>query len=66
MSVTTLEAPLVRSDTKLKIIDADTHYTEPHDLWVKRAPPAIRESTRRGNAEPCRARRSPKKADESE
>jgi uncharacterized protein len=22
----------------LKIIDADTHFTEPHDLWVKRAP----------------------------
>ncbi|MET0366262.1 MAG: amidohydrolase family protein [Sphingobium sp.] len=22
----------------IKVIDADTHYTEPHDLWVKRAP----------------------------
>lgn len=28
---------------KLKIIDADTHLTEPHDLWTKRAPPALRE-----------------------
>jgi hypothetical protein len=26
----------------LKIIDADTHLTEPHDLWVKRAPAALR------------------------
>jgi predicted TIM-barrel fold metal-dependent hydrolase len=43
MSVTTLEAPIARSDTGLKIIDADTHYTEPHDLWVKRAPAAIRD-----------------------
>src|SRR5438094_1018154 len=43
MSVTTLEAPILRSDTGLKIIDADTHYTEPHDLWVKRAPAAIRD-----------------------
>ncbi len=23
----------------LKIIDADTHLTEPHDLWIRRAPP---------------------------
>ena len=29
-----------RSETKstIKVIDADTHYTEPHDMWVKRAP----------------------------
>jgi predicted TIM-barrel fold metal-dependent hydrolase len=25
----------------LKIIDADTHWTEPHDLWTKRAPKAL-------------------------
>ena len=25
-----------------KIIDADTHYTEPHDLWTSRAPKATR------------------------
>ena len=29
--------------TTLKIIDADTHLTEPHDLWTKRAPAALRE-----------------------
>jgi len=29
--------------TALKIIDADTHLTEPHDLWIKRAPAALRE-----------------------
>jgi uncharacterized protein len=27
----------------LKIIDADTHLTEPHDLWVRRAPAAWRD-----------------------
>lgn len=27
----------------LKIIDADTHLTEPHDLWIKRAPAALRD-----------------------
>jgi len=32
-----------QSRTALKIIDADTHLTEPHDLWTKRAPPALRE-----------------------
>jgi len=30
-------------NTPLKIIDADTHLTEPHDLWTKRAPAALRE-----------------------
>jgi uncharacterized protein len=25
-------------DTDIKIIDADTHYTEPYDLWTSRAP----------------------------
>ena len=28
---------------KIKIIDADTHLTEPHDLWTKRAPASIRD-----------------------
>jgi predicted TIM-barrel fold metal-dependent hydrolase len=33
-----------RAATKsLKIIDADTHLTEPHDLWVRRAPAAWRD-----------------------
>ncbi len=27
----------------LKIIDADTHLTEPHDLWTRRAPAALRD-----------------------
>lgn len=27
--------------TALKIIDADTHLTEPHDLWTKRAPASL-------------------------
>lgn len=28
---------------KLKVVDADTHLTEPHDLWIKRAPASIRD-----------------------
>jgi predicted TIM-barrel fold metal-dependent hydrolase len=31
------------SPQRLKIIDADTHFTEPHDLWVKRAPASLRD-----------------------
>src|SRR5579883_3505187 len=27
----------------LKIIDADTHYSEPPDLWISRAPAAMRD-----------------------
>ncbi len=27
----------------IKIIDADTHLTEPHDMWIKRAPASIRD-----------------------
>ena len=30
-------------DTNLHVIDADTHITEPHDLWTSRAPAAYRE-----------------------
>ncbi|MDB6160053.1 MAG: amidohydrolase, partial [Gammaproteobacteria bacterium] len=36
---TTIEQPKVT----LKVIDADTHLTEPHDLWIKRAPAALRQ-----------------------
>jgi predicted TIM-barrel fold metal-dependent hydrolase len=36
---TTIEQP----KATLKVIDADTHLTEPHDLWIKRAPAALRE-----------------------
>jgi predicted TIM-barrel fold metal-dependent hydrolase len=32
-----------RPNATLKVIDADTHLTEPHDLWTKRAPAALRE-----------------------
>lgn len=28
---------------RIKIIDADTHLTEPHDMWTKRAPASIRD-----------------------
>ncbi|MFM5929721.1 MAG: amidohydrolase family protein [Novosphingobium sp.] len=31
------------ANAALKIIDADTHLTEPHDLWIKRAPASIRD-----------------------
>jgi predicted TIM-barrel fold metal-dependent hydrolase len=30
-------------DTDLRVIDADTHLTEPHDLWTSRAPAAYRD-----------------------
>jgi predicted TIM-barrel fold metal-dependent hydrolase len=32
-----------QAKSTLKIIDADTHLTEPHDMWVKRAPASIRD-----------------------
>lgn len=35
--------PAARQAAGIKVIDADTHLTEPHDLWVKRAPASIRE-----------------------
>ncbi len=39
-------AALERPDAKstIKIIDADTHLTEPHDLWTKRAPAKFKDS----------------------
>lgn len=36
-------AELIRPKTGLKIIDADTHLSEPHDLWTKRAPAKLRD-----------------------
>ncbi|TCM20467.1 putative TIM-barrel fold metal-dependent hydrolase [Novosphingobium sp. PhB165] len=38
-------ATLERSQTgsSIKVIDADTHLTEPHDMWVKRASAAMRD-----------------------
>ena len=41
MATQTLERP--RAATALKIIDADTHWTEPHNLWISRAPAALRD-----------------------
>jgi predicted TIM-barrel fold metal-dependent hydrolase len=32
-----------RAYEKLKVIDTDSHLTEPHDLWIKRAPANMRE-----------------------
>ena len=31
------------ADDGLRIIDADTHFTEPYDLWTSRAPAAYRD-----------------------
>jgi predicted TIM-barrel fold metal-dependent hydrolase len=41
MATAALDRPEAKST--LKIIDADTHLTEPHDMWLKRAPAAIRD-----------------------
>ena len=41
MSTQTI-APTQAKST-LKIIDADTHLTEPHDMWTKRAPASLRD-----------------------
>jgi uncharacterized protein len=38
MNTTVLEAPGNRAKSSIKVIDADTHYTEPHDMWTSRAP----------------------------
>jgi uncharacterized protein len=40
---TTTEQSKATSSAALKIIDADTHLTEPHDLWTKRAPAGLRD-----------------------
>ncbi|MET0589153.1 MAG: amidohydrolase family protein [Novosphingobium sp.] len=41
MATAALDRPKAKSI--IKVIDADTHLTEPHDLWVKRAPASIRD-----------------------
>ncbi len=43
MSVAEMVAPNRSAKSALKIIDADTHWTEPHDLWVQRAPASLRD-----------------------
>jgi hypothetical protein len=34
----TANAPAIEVMDDIAIIDADTHLTEPHDLWTSRAP----------------------------
>lgn len=41
MATQAIERPQAKST--IKIIDADTHLTEPHDMWIKRAPASIRD-----------------------
>ena len=41
MATATLERTKAKS--ALKVIDADTHLTEPHDLWASRAPASLRD-----------------------
>ncbi len=41
MATATLEK--TESKSTIKVIDADTHLTEPHDLWTSRAPASIRD-----------------------
>ncbi|TAL03064.1 MAG: amidohydrolase [Rhodospirillaceae bacterium] len=41
MTVATMKS--AHSKTALKIIDADTHLTEPHDLWTRRAPASLKD-----------------------
>jgi predicted TIM-barrel fold metal-dependent hydrolase len=40
--MTTSETSFSEIFDSIKVIDADTHYSEPHDLWTKRAPPAMK------------------------
>ena len=41
MTTATLERAQAKS--AIKVIDADTHLTEPHDMWLKRAPAKFRD-----------------------
>jgi uncharacterized protein len=43
MSAVVSDRAKAATGSTLKIVDADTHLTEPHDLWVRRAPPAWRD-----------------------
>ncbi len=38
-----MTASTVVRDEKLRVVDADTHLTEPHDLWTERAPRKYRD-----------------------
>jgi predicted TIM-barrel fold metal-dependent hydrolase len=41
MAIAAIDRPKVKSG--IKVIDADTHLTEPHDMWTKRAPAKFRD-----------------------
>ena len=28
---------------QVRVVDADTHFTEPHDLWTSRAPASLKD-----------------------
>ena len=43
MATQSLERPTSNAKSTIKVIDADTHLTEPHDMWTKRAPASIRD-----------------------
>ena len=36
--MTTATSEDSKAQPPIKVIDADTHLTEPHDMWIKRAP----------------------------
>ena len=38
MSTVELEKPVTEQSAAIKVVDADTHYTEPQDLWTSRVP----------------------------
>jgi predicted TIM-barrel fold metal-dependent hydrolase len=41
--MTTATQDRTAAKSTIKVIDADTHLTEPHDMWTKRAPAALRD-----------------------
>ena len=43
MATQALDRPSPKTKSTIKVIDADTHLTEPHDMWIKRAPASIRD-----------------------
>src|SRR5262245_7449034 len=43
MQNATMENKVTDAVRALKIIDVDTHLSEPHDLWTRRAPAKMRE-----------------------
>ncbi len=41
--MTSVASPNSSTKSPIQIIDADTHLTEPHDMWLKRAPASMRD-----------------------